>query len=88
MDDTPGTSNLLECPYFVVKRHLLDGSQAIELPTLDAFLIVMCIAGNATAITPDGHKTPLVQGETILVPAEAAPLQLCGQAQLINASVR
>ena len=88
MDDTPGTSNLLECPYFVVKRHLLDGSQAIELPTLDAFLIVMCIAGNATAITPDGHKTPLVQGETILVPAEAAPLQLCGQAQLITASVR
>lgn len=88
VDNIPGTSNLLECPYFVVKRHLLDGSQAIEMPRLDAFLIVMCIGGKATAITPDGHETPLVQGETILVPAEAAPLRLCGQAQLITASVR
>ncbi|MBQ4368005.1 MAG: class I mannose-6-phosphate isomerase [Muribaculaceae bacterium] len=86
--DTAGSERLMVCPYFQVWRHVLTRDFPVVCNQLDSFLIVMCIAGEAVAVSPDGHETHVRRGETILVPAEAAPLTLRGEAQLITASVR
>jgi mannose-6-phosphate isomerase class I len=46
----------------------------------------MCLKGNVEINDDKGNNTTLRQGETVLVPACTAKLQLKGNAQLITAT--
>lgn len=74
---------LVSCPQFVVCRHLVDGNTDMILP--DAFMVMMCIAGNAQIIDNYGEVTTLRCGETTLIPASHTHLSIHGKTTLITA---
>ncbi len=59
---------LVKCPYFTTHLYELDEPHAIDLASLDSFLIVICMGGKGS-IEVDGETLPLHQGETVLIPA-------------------
>ena len=61
---------LVTCPYFTT--NLLELSESInrDYKEKDSFVIYMCIEGGANIEDNKGNKLTVVQGETILIPAE------------------
>ena len=80
---------LVSCPYFTTS--LWDLSQPVrkDLSSLDSFVVVMCLAGEATLATEESQVT-VRQGETVLVPATARFLSLTpasSSAKLLTACI-
>jgi len=67
---------LVACPYFTTSLYDLTAPQRIDLSSLDSFVVVVCIGGGGTLTDDAGHTLPLHQGETVLVPAATAALDL------------
>jgi len=70
---------LVSCPYFTVNRVALDGRMTRNYPSLDSFVIYVCVEGgfsveradSAAAITGTKTETVVVsKGESILLPDE------------------
>lgn len=79
-------TKLVECDGFNSSRIIVDGEHEILSPDAQSFRIIMCLKGNVEINDDKGNNTTLRQGETVLVPACTAKLQLKGNAQLITAT--
>ena len=67
---------LVACPYFTTALYDLDRPVEKDLSATDSFLVVMCLAGSGALIDDEDNKTPIRQGETLLVPASAKRLTI------------
>ncbi|MCF0244660.1 MAG: class I mannose-6-phosphate isomerase [Bacteroidaceae bacterium] len=81
-DSTQPTSQLINCPYFVVHRVVVQVAQQIDF-NCDSFVIVMCLWGEANI---NGVKVR--QGETLLVPASENVLYIFGNATFLTAHIK
>lgn len=72
---------LVQCPYFVVHREMVEGTATIDYHC-DSFVIVVCLSGEAIVNGIKAH-----QGETLLVPACANTLSVQGNAALLTAFI-
>ena len=82
-----GLVDLVDCPYFNVKRLMVDGCINMALPQPHSFVILMCLDGAATVTDFYGNVTTMRRGETVLVPALATMLALEGTATLLTIQV-
>ncbi|MCQ2214519.1 MAG: class I mannose-6-phosphate isomerase [Bacteroidales bacterium] len=80
-DSTQPTSQLINCPYFVVHRLVVQVAQQIDFHC-DSFVVVMCLWGEANV---NGVKVR--QGETLLVPASENVLYIFGNATFLTAHI-
>lgn len=78
--------DLVNCRHFDVRRILLDN--AIDLPmnhTRDSFMIVMCLAGEASLkYGAEGRTETIRQGDTLLFPACLGNITATGTATLLQ----
>lgn len=81
-DSTQPTSQLINCPYFVVHRVVVQVAQQIDF-NCDSFVIVVCLWGEANI---NGIKVR--QGETLLVPASENVLYIFGNATFLTAHIK
>lgn len=80
---------LVSCPYFTTSLWELTQPVHKDLSNLDSFVVVMCLAGEATLATEESQVT-VRQGETVLVPATARFLSLTpasSSAKLLSACI-
>lgn len=82
-----GTTDLIKCKYFDVKRIITAGDYDLSLGGNDSFCIVMCLEGEVKITDDAGSITPMHRGETILVPAATRSLSIAGNATLLTAIV-
>ena len=81
-DSTQPTSQLINCPYFVVHRVVVQVEQRIDF-NCDSFVVVVCLWGEANI---NGVKVR--QGETLLVPASENVLYIFGTATFLTAHIK
>lgn len=80
-DSTKPTSQLINCPHFVVHRVVVQVAQQIDFHC-DSFVIVVCLWGKANI-----NGIEIRQGETILVPACENILYIFGNATFLTATM-
>lgn len=81
-----GESPLVSCNYFTVKRFEVETAKSLDLTSVDSFVAMICVDGNATAKDNAGNITTIKKGETILIPAATTSIELNGKATLITAT--
>ncbi len=64
------------CPFFTTTLMEIEGTTTLKLAERDSFSVVISTRGNAVLTAPDGSKTILNQGETVLVPASMESLDI------------
>ena len=64
------------CPFFTTTLMEIEGTTTLKLAGRDSFSVVISTRGNAVLTAPDGSKTILNQGETVLVPASMESLDI------------
>ena len=79
-----GNVPLIDCPYFDVNLVKAEGRQVIDI-NHDSFMVVMCLDGECQVITDHADITTVHRGETILVAAATASLEVNGNATLLTA---
>ncbi|MGM9713456.1 MAG: type I phosphomannose isomerase catalytic subunit [Prevotella sp.] len=80
-DSTLPDTKLVSCPYFDVRRVVVQKAARIEMPD-DTFVIVVCLRGMA-----DINGVSVRQGETLLVPACENTLRIFGNATFLTATM-
>ena len=80
-DSTKPTSQLINCPHFVVHRVVVQVAQQVDFHC-DSFVVVMCLWGEANI-----NGISIRQGETILVPACENVLYIVGNATFLTATM-
>ena len=80
-DSTMPTSQLFNCPYFVVHRVVVQVAAQIDFKC-DSFVVVMCLWGEANI-----NGISIRQGETVLVPASENILYIFGNATFLTATM-
>ncbi len=80
-DTEKPSTQLIDCPYFNVQRIVVQKSAQVDLHT-DAFVIVMCIWGEANV-----NGVSVRRGETLLVPACENVLNVFGDATFLTATM-
>ncbi|MBQ0023066.1 MAG: class I mannose-6-phosphate isomerase [Prevotellaceae bacterium] len=80
-DSTKPTSQLINCPYFVVHRVVVQVAQHIDFQC-DSFVIVVCLWGEANI-----NGIAVHQGETLLVPACENALYIFGNGTFLTATM-
>lgn len=78
-----GEVGLIDCEYFRVKRVISDGAFHIKCDD-DSFMVVMCIDGNSELQCDNGTSVGLRRGETVLIPAEVASVEVVGITTLLT----
>ena len=71
--------NLADCQYFTTDLYDLDKGTTtnIDLSSLDSFLVVMCVAGQAVITDKTSSiSTTIKQGETILLSADTSAVEI------------
>ena len=68
--------NLVECPYFTTRLIHMDKKLDPDYTLLDSFVIFMCLKGDLDIRYNGDHRTRLVKGDTILIPANLNHLAL------------
>ncbi len=81
-----GTTSLINSIFFNVDRVIVESEFDLRMPH-DAFLVVMCIDGEASLTITGGNVTRMHRGETVLVPAVVRQLHFEGCATFITATV-
>ena len=84
---SPGITPLLRCPEFEVCRLDFDDGFTLALPHPHSFVAMVCIEGETTLHVEGMPAVTLRQGETALVPAAAAGIEMTGVAQLLTATI-
>ncbi len=67
---------LVDCKYFTTSLLDIDRPFAKDIAALGSFLILICTAGNATVKDAGGHTESIRRGETILIPADTAGIEI------------
>lgn len=67
---------LASCRYFTTSLYKLTKTHSIDIADLDSFVILICTKGNGTVTDDRGNCVTIKQGESILVPATAALLEI------------
>lgn len=80
-DSTRPVSQLINCPYFIVHRVVVQVAQQVDFHC-DSFVIVVCLWGEANI-----NGISVKQGETILVPACENVLYIFGNATFLTATM-
>jgi len=80
-DSTKPTSQLINCPYFIVHRVVVQVAAQIDFKC-DSFVVVMCLWGEANI-----NGIHIRQGETVLVPASENVLYIFGNATFLTATM-
>lgn len=80
-DSTQPTSQLINCPYFVVHRVVVQVAAQIDFKC-DSFVVVMCLWGEANI-----NGISIRQGETVLVPASENVLYIFGNGTFLTATM-
>lgn len=73
---------LVSCPYFTTSLYKLTKEQTIELSSLDSFVIVICTEGKGTITDNENNTLNIHQGESILIPATAASLNIIPESNM------
>ena len=82
-----GITPLVECPEFSVSRLEFDEGYQLPLPQFHSFVALVCIDGETTISVAEMPPVALSKGETALIPAIAADVEMKGSAQLLMASI-
>ncbi len=87
-EDAPGCEQrtLVACPYFTLREQRVRGY--VEQPTVEACVVVTCVAGQGALSTPAG-RVELPPMRTVLVPADAGSWRVdvpTGSADLLVAT--
>ncbi len=80
-DSTKPTSQLINCPYFIVHRIVVQVATQIDFKC-DSFVVVMCLWGEANI-----NGIHIHQGETVLVPASENVLYIFGNGTFLTATM-
>jgi len=80
-DSTKPTSQLINCPYFIVHRVVVQVAAQIDFEC-DSFVVVMCLWGEANI-----NGISIRQGETVLVPASENVLYIFGNGTFLTATM-
>ena len=67
---------LVDCKYFTTSLLDIDRPFAKDIAALGSFLILICTAGNATVKDAGGYTESIRRGETILIPADTAGIEI------------
>ena len=78
---TRPTSQLINCPYFIVHRVVVQVAAQIDFKS-DSFVVVVCLWGEANI-----NGIHIRKGETVLVPASENVLYIFGNATFLTATV-
>lgn len=70
------TVELVSCPYFTTDLLELNQPRRLDLSVWDSFLVVICTEGEGTLTDDGGCTMSIHRGQTVLVPATAASLQI------------
>lgn len=77
---------ITECDHFTSRRVIVAGDENELRRDADSFMVVMCVAGEAT-LSWDKGSTRLHTGTTALLPASLPAVTVSGQATLLTAQV-
>jgi len=78
------------CPHFVSTLLTVSDIGNFDLPKGKSFTIFVCIKGSAILEDPDGNKTTIAQGTTVLLPASMPTIWIKpqkGEVQIITTSI-
>lgn len=78
-----GEAKVIECNYFTMTLHDIDGNKELDRSSLDSFVILIALNGSARIIA-DGNEETLAEGEVILIPAEMNDISIEGNAKLME----
>lgn len=67
---------LVSCPYFTTSFYEVTDNLSIDYSTLDSFVVLICIEGQANFTDDKGHAFVMHQGETVLLPAITQQLEI------------
>ena len=84
--DAKGDVELVKCSYFDVRKATVDSNFHVPAAK-DSFMVIMCLDGKCDIVTDGGEVTPMIKGETILIPASIKSIEANGKATLLTASV-
>ena len=79
-DKGQSSTELVSCPYFTVRRELVEGEQTINYDC-DSFVVVICLDGEAIV-----NDIKVSRGQTLLVPAEENTMHIQGRCTLLTAT--
>ncbi|WP_029036712.1 type I phosphomannose isomerase catalytic subunit [Salinimicrobium xinjiangense] len=69
------SANVASCEYFTTNFLPVSGNIRKDYSHLDSFVIYMCVSGEAV-ISVNGNSERIVQGQTLLIPAENNEVQI------------
>ncbi|MCX2836595.1 mannose-6-phosphate isomerase [Salinimicrobium sp. MT39] len=72
------STNIASCEYFTTNFLPVKGEIVKDYAQLDSFVIYMCVSGDAE-ISVSGNSEKIVQGQTLLVPAEVKEVQITSE---------
>ena len=78
-----GEAKVIECNYFTMVLHDVDGRKEFDHSALDSFVVYIALNGSARIIA-DGVEETLEEGEVILIPAEVSEVVAEGNAKLME----
>ena len=82
------SSNIAACEYFTTNYLPVKGKINKDYSGLDSFVIYMCVSGEAE-IEVDGNSEKIIQGQTLLIPAENKEVQITSKdAELLEVFVQ
>ncbi|MBE6211333.1 MAG: mannose-6-phosphate isomerase [Rikenellaceae bacterium] len=77
---------IAKCKYFTTNILQVEGEIAKDYASLDSFVILMCIGGEAE-IDADGNVEKMADGDVVLLPAEFNEVVIKGSAKLLEVSI-
>ena len=78
-----GEAKVIDCNYFSMTLHDVDGKKELDRSSLDSFVVYIALNGSVR-IVADGAEEALAEGEVILTPAEANDIIIEGNAKLME----
>jgi len=72
------STNIASCEYFTTNFLPVKGEITKDYAHLDSFVIYMCVSGEAE-ISVSGNSEKIVQGQTLLIPAEIKEVQITSE---------
>ncbi len=81
------TSMLADCAYFTTEVSGIDGCTVFDLSKRDSFTILVATEGELE-LRSEGGSVGLRQGETALVPASVARLEICGKGAVVSTYIK
>lgn len=78
-----GEAKVIDCNYFSMTLHDVDGKKELDRSSLDSFVVYIAL-NDSVHIVADGAEETLAEGEVILIPAEANDIIIEGNAKLME----